>query len=195
MGYLRTFIAAEIPRSIQQSIQQQVDNLRNIIGSSSIRWIPGQNIHITLMFLGDVSSQSVQILKQILPSEAELHSPFDIHIEGFGSFPNSKRARVLYIGVQAPAELGALHHGVESACGKIGYKPDTRPFSPHLTIGRVRQGISSSDRLKIRKVLGEFKIDSLGTASVDSIHLYKSELRPTGAVYTKLFTAPLNSVQ
>ncbi|MDX1377850.1 MAG: RNA 2',3'-cyclic phosphodiesterase [Anaerolineales bacterium] len=193
MGSLRTFIAVEIPHSIQTSIQQQVDELRGKIGNSPIRWIPVKNIHLTLKFLGNVSQTDVRIITGIIHTEAESHSAFDITIGGLGSFPSSKRARVLFLGIQAPAALETLQRGIESACVKAGYRPETRPFSPHLTIGRVRRSITASDQTKIHTTLGEFKIDSLGTARVDSVHLFKSELRPSGAVYTKLFTAQLRN--
>ena len=192
MGFLRTFIAADIPPSIQKSIQLQINNLRKIIGDTSVRWVPVHNIHLTLKFLGDVSQTDVKKLTDILLTEGDSHSAFDIDINGPGSFPSSKRARVLLVRIQAPAELDALQRGIESACTGVGFRPETRPFSPHLTIGRVRRGVTSPDRMKIHKALNEVKIDSPGTARVDSVHLYKSELKPTGAVYTKLFSAPLH---
>lgn len=191
MGSLRTFIAAEIPLSIQTAIQKQVDSLRHKIGNSSVRWVPAQNMHLTLKFLGEVSQSDVGILTGILRTEADSCPAFDIIISELGSFPNSKRARVLFIGIQAPAALEALQREIESACAKVGYRSESRPFSPHLTIGRIRRGISSTERTKIHKTLDETEIDSLGTARVDSIHLFKSELKPSGAVYTKLFSAPL----
>jgi 2'-5' RNA ligase len=193
MSLLRTFIATDIPPVIQKSIQQQVNSLRDIIGSSSVRWVPVHNIHITLKFLGDASSTKVDILKQIIHTEADSHPAFDIHISGLGSFPSPKRARVLYIRIQASAELEALQRGIESACVRVGFESESRPFSPHLTIGRVRQGISTSDQQKIYEILRDVKIDSLGKARVDSVHLYKSERKPSGAVYTKLFSAPLHN--
>jgi 2'-5' RNA ligase len=191
MALLRSFIATDIPPSIQKSIQKQVDDLRNAIGNSSIRWVPVRNIHITLKFLGEVSSAQVDNLTKIIHTEADCHPAFDLRTSGLGSFPSSKRARVLFIGIQAPAALEALQREIESACAKVGYRSESRPFSPHLTIGRIRRGISSTERTKIHKTLDETEIDSLGTARVDSIHLFKSELKPSGAVYTKLFSAPL----
>jgi 2'-5' RNA ligase len=193
MDSLRTFIAAEIPFSIQKSIRRQVGHLRKSIGDSTVRWVPSQNIHLTLKFLGNVSQADVDTINQIIRMEAKTRSAFDINISGLGSFPNSKRARVLLIRIQAPAELEALQCGIESACTRAGFRPETRPFSPHLTIGRVRRSISSSDLTNIHKTLTEVEIDSLGTARVDSIYLYKSELKPNGAVYTKLFSAPLHN--
>ena len=190
MSLLRTFIAVDVPQTIQKNIQHHVDNLRNSI-SDSIRWVPVHNIHLTLKFLGDVSPANVDMLKQMLSAEADSCPSFDFSVGGLGSFPNSKRARVLFIRIQAPAELEALQHGIESATTKLGYEADTRPFSPHLTIGRVRDRISATDQQRIHKTLEETKIDSLGIARVDSVHLYKSELKLGGSVYTKLFSAPL----
>lgn len=199
MSLLRTFIAVDIPHSIQEAIQQQINALRKVIGDSPVRWVKADTIHLTLKFLGDVSSANVEILTQMLHAEADSCHPFDISISRLGSFPNSKRPRVLFIGIQAPAcpepgrraELEALHRGIESATAKLGYESESRPFSPHLTIGRVKQGASPGDLQKIRRALEETTIDSLGTARVDLVHLYKSDLKPTGAVYTKLFSAPL----
>jgi 2'-5' RNA ligase len=154
--------------------------------------MPVENIHLTLKFLGNISLPNVDFLTQILATEADSCSQFDISISGIGSFPNSKRPRVLFIGIQAPAELDALQRGVESACARLGFKSEARPFSPHLTIGRVRQTVTFAEQKRIREILEETKIDSLGTASVNSVHLYNSDLKPTGAVYTKLFSAPLS---
>jgi 2'-5' RNA ligase len=98
---------------------------------------------------------------------------------------------VLYVGIQAPPTLEALQRGLEAASGRLGYEAEERGFSPHLTLGRVRQSITSTEQQSIRRALEEIRIDSLGTARVDSIHLYKSDLKPTGSVYTRLYSAPL----
>ena len=194
MSLFRTFIAVEIPSQIQEIIQQKTEVLRKEIGTSIVRWVPSQNIHLTLKFLGDVSSANIDILAQMLRAEADSCPPFEIHLSGLGSFPSSKRPRVLIIRIQAPAELETLQRGIESAANRLGYESDEHGFSPHLTLGRVKQNSLTSDQQKIRKVLEETKIDSLGTARVDSVHLYKSDLKPTGSVYTKLYSAPLQSV-
>jgi 2'-5' RNA ligase len=193
MGMIRAFIAVDIPPVIQKAIQHHADHLRKTIGDS-VRWVPVQNIHLTLKFLGDVSPANVDILTQMLRAEADSCPAFDFSVGGLGSFPSLKRARVLWVGVQAPAELEALQRGIESACVRLGYEADPRPFSPHLTLGRVRDHIAASDQQKIQKTLEAIKIDSLGIARVDSVHLYKSDLKPSGSVYTKLFSAPFSIV-
>lgn len=194
MSLLRTFIAVEISHSMQETIRQKTESLRRATGTSLVRWVPTQNIHLTLKFLGDVSLANIDTLTQMLRAEADSCPPFDIHISGLGSFPNSKRPRVLFIGIQAPAELEALYRGIESGTARLGYESEERGFSPHLTLGRVRQYISASDQQRIRKALEEAQVDSLGTARVDSVQIYKSELKPSGSVYTKLFSAPLQTV-
>jgi 2'-5' RNA ligase len=193
MSLLRIFIAADIPPSLQQAIQQKVGLLRKTIGDRSVRWVPVQNMHLTLKFLGDVSPANVESLKEILRNEADSCPVFDITISRLGSFPNSKRPRVLFIGIQAPAQLEALQRGIDSATSRLGYESEARPFSPHLTIGRVKETATASDLQKIRGILDQVKIDSLGTAGVDSVHLYKSELKPGGSVYSKLYSAPLRT--
>lgn len=192
MGLLRTFIALDISPDIQQAIQHHVDTLRKAVGDS-IRWVPVKNIHLTLKFLGDVSPADVDALTRMLRTEADACPSFDFTVGGLGSFPSPRRARVLWVGIQAPAELEALQRGIESAAVRLGFESDPRLFSPHLTLGRVRDRIAASDQQRIQKTLEESKIDSLGTARVDSVHLYKSDLKPGGPVYTKLFSAPLKA--
>ncbi|HKY55342.1 MAG TPA: RNA 2',3'-cyclic phosphodiesterase [Anaerolineales bacterium] len=190
MGLLRAFIALEIPAKVQKDIYHATSRLRSGIGSL-VRWVPAENMHLTLKFLGDISPANVEFLTQLIRAEADSHHCFEIHLTGLASFPSPKRPRVIYIGIHAPAELEALQHAVESGARRLGYESEERSFSPHLTVGRVKQNISASDQQKIRRALEKTKIDSLGTARVDSVHLYKSDLKPTGSEYTKLFSAPL----
>jgi len=191
MSLLRTFIAVEIPSHVQKKIQQETEPLRKAIGASFVRWVSIQNVHLSLKFLGDVSPASVDTLTQMLRAEADSCPEFDMQISGLGSFPSLRRPRVLFIGIQAPAELEALYRGIESACARLGYESEGRGFSPHLTIGRIKQDASASDQQKVRHALAETKIDSLSIARVNSVHLYKSDLKPTGSVYTQIFSAPL----
>ena len=191
---LRAFIAVEIPHEIQQAIHQQATvALRRTIGPL-VRWVPPENLHLTLKFLGDISPASVDMVTQMLRAEADGIQPFEMQVGGLGSFPSLRRVRVIHIGIQAGAGLEALNRGIESACARLGYEAEERPFSPHLTIGRVRQDVSPADGQRLRQALEGIRIDSLGTARVDSVHLFKSDLKPSGAVYTKLFSAPLGNV-
>jgi 2'-5' RNA ligase len=148
-------------------------------------------MHLTLKFLGDISPNSVEFIKQMLRNEAENVPCFDIQLAGLGAFPNLKRPRVLYVGIQAPPALDILARGIESASRRLGYEPEERPFSAHLTLGRVKQNVNATEQQQIRRAIEGTQVDLPGTARVDSVHLYKSELNPGGSVYTRLYSAPL----
>jgi len=190
MSLLRAFIAIEIPLGIRQTICNAISDLQKGIGPL-VRWVPVDNMHLTLKFLGDVSPANVNMLTQMMSAEADLFNCFELQLHGLGSFPSPRQPRVIYIGIQAPAALEALQRGIESASRRLGYESEERSFSPHLTIGRVKQKISGAEQQTIRRLLEDTKIDTLGTAKVDSLHLYKSDLHSTGSVYTRLSSAPL----
>ena len=193
MSLLRAFIAVEIPTKIHKEIESQTAPLRDSLNASLVRWVPTGNIHLTLKFLGDISSANVEKLIQNISAEASQHPAFEIQFRGLGVFPNPKRPRVLWIGIQAPAGLEALQSQLEAATAKLGYPVEKRPFSPHLTIGRVKQPVSLADIQRIRTALEETQVGALGSTTVNAVHLFKSELKPTGAVYTRLHSAPLQT--
>ena len=193
MSLLRAFIAVEIPSEIHQAIDTKTAQIQATLNPALVRWVPTSNIHLTLKFLGDISPANVEMLAQMLTVEVSQHQAFEIKFGGLGAFPNPKRPRVIWIGIQAPAGLESLQHGIEAAAATLGYPNEKRPFSPHLTIGRIKQNVGSAGMQKIRNALEETKVGSLGTAQVTSVHLFKSDLKPTGAVYTRLFTASLKT--
>jgi 2'-5' RNA ligase len=171
MSLLRAFIAVEIPLEIRESVCKAIAPLQKGLGSM-VRWVPMENMHLTLKFLGDVSPANVEMLSEMLRAEADLFHCFDLRLNGL-------------------ATLDGLQRGMESASRRLGYESEERGFSPHLTIGRVKQTATATEQQSIRRALEKTRIDSLGTARVDSVHLYKSDLKPTGSVYTRLFSAPL----
>lgn len=191
MNQFRAFIAIDLPTPIQELIEKQTSRLRQAIGNDVVRWVTSENMHLTLKFLGNVSASHLDFLKQMLSQTASSHSQFDLQISGIGSFPNSKRPRVLWAGLHAPAALADLQRSIEAGTTRLGYEKEERAFSPHLTIGRVRQNIDTNSLQRISSALTNFQLGRIGTARVDSIHLYQSDLHREGSVYTKLFSAPL----
>ncbi len=190
MSLIRTFIAIQIPENIRQAIVREISPLKKL-GGRGIRWVDSQNIHLTLKFLGEISPANVELLTQTLQAEAGLHQPFEVQVGQMGAFPTAKRPRVIWIGLEAPPALSRLQHGIESATAKLGYATDEKPFSPHLTIGRIRDQISPTDLQTIRTTLGNNVVGALGTFQVRQIDLMRSDLRPNGPIYSLLATAPL----
>jgi 2'-5' RNA ligase len=195
MGLLRAFIAIEFSPHLQDAIEKQTARLRQTLGNDLVRWIPAGNMHLTLKFLGDIASSHVDFLKQLLTHEATQHSQFDLQIGGLGSYPNSRQPRILWVGLHTPADLISLQKSIEAGTTRLGYEQEEHAFSPHLTLGRVRQNISPEEFPKIRAAMDNIQLGNIGTARVDSIHLIKSELNPNGSVYTNLFSAPLSKTR
>lgn len=190
---VRAFLACELPSILQEAIQAATASLRATLGDDLIRWVPAYNIHLTLKFFGDISPPGVDLIEHMLASEADHWRACDVHVGGVGSFPGPRRPRVLWIGMKAPPSLASLQQDLESASIRLGYEPDGRTFSPHLTIGRVRQNATATDSQRIQGAILESQVGDLGTAHVGAIHLFKSDLQRTGPVYTKMFTVPLRN--
>ncbi len=192
MSLLRVFIAIELSEHVCDAIQKQTTRLRQLLGNDLIRWVPTQNMHLTLKFLGDTATSHLDFIKQLLTREANSHQQFTLQLSGLGAFPNSRRPRLLWIGIHAPADLASLQKSIESGTTRLGYEQEERTFSPHLSIGRVRQNLNPPEMQKIRTALDTIQLGNIGLARVDFIHLYKSDLQPSGSIYTKLFSAPLS---
>ncbi|MFN8413350.1 MAG: RNA 2',3'-cyclic phosphodiesterase [Anaerolineales bacterium] len=189
MNFIRAFIAIEIPTETQNTIIKQTLRLKQTLGEDVVRWIPAQNLHLTLKFLGDLAPTHVEFVKQGIKQIAESTSSFDMQIGGLGAFPNTKMPRVLWIGLHTPSALTTLQKNIEETASRLGFKKEMRAFSSHLTIGRVKQNIVPQEIQNIRRALETIQLGNIGTARVNSVHLYKSDLNPTGSIYTKLFSA------
>jgi len=190
---LRSFVAVEIPAEIQNALASSSAPLQTALPKPLVRWVAPQNVHLTLKFLGDVSPANLERLAEALKVEAAEHETFTISVSGLGAFPNPRRARIIWIGLDAPAALLALLRGVEAVTSRLGYASEERPFSPHLTIGRVRQNVSGADLQQVRYALEGTSIGALGTFRVDAVHIFKSDLKPGGSVYTHLYTLPMKT--
>jgi 2'-5' RNA ligase len=192
---LRSFVAVEIPSEIQSTIARAIAPLQKALPKPLIRWVAPKNVHLTLKFLGDASPDNLDRLAEALKSVALNQETFTFSLGGLGAFPTPRRARVIWIGLQVPVALKALLCGIESVAARLGYAPEGRPFSPHLTVGRVGKNVSGTDFQGIRKALEGVVVGALGTIRVDAVHIFKSDLLPGGSVYTNLYTLPMKSTQ
>jgi len=192
MSVIRAFIAIDLPDDVRAHISRVAHTLRQQLQDYPIRWVPPQNIHLTLKFLGDVSEHNLHTLTHLLAGEIKTHRPFEFSIGTLGAFPELRRPRVIWIGVEAPDELLALQRGINHTMAKLGYQRERRPYQPHLTLGRVSRNASSSEVRAIGRILQETPVGFLGSARATEVHLYRSDLQPQGAVYSRLFTTQLN---
>lgn len=191
MTTLRAFIAIELPKPLQEGIVKFTAPLRQALGDDLIRWIPTHNLHLTLKFLGNIPSPHVDFIIQLLDQVSDSHPPFILRLADSGSFPNIKQPRILWVGIHASPALFSLQKRLEAGAARLGYPPESRPFSPHLTIGRVRSSMDPANRGKIQSAFHRIQLGDIGAGSVESIHLYQSELKSDGSIYTKLHTTVL----
>jgi 2'-5' RNA ligase len=192
MSVIRSFIAIDLPKEVLECLEDVSQQLQNKLGKIPVRWIPATNIHLTLKFLGDVSESNIEMLTDILESTANGIKQFEFSVGGLGAYPKSHRPRVIWAGVEAPAELMTAQRNLESEMARIGYAREKRPFKPHLTLGRVSRHASNNDIRKIAELLTSQTIGYLGSARVTAFHLYRSDLKPSGAVYTRIYSAQLS---
>ena len=195
MANIRAFIAIEIPIELQKQLDQLINRLKKQITLRIVRWVPAGNIHVTLKFLGEVAPIQLESLSQLLINQAGKYSAFNLSVGGLGAFPSVAKPRVLWVGIQAPPTLAILQKEIENESLQLGFPLEDRGFSPHLTLARINQNASFEE---IRSVGNSLTASvnsptnqSLGSFLVGQIHIFRSDLQPGGAVYTRIGSAPL----
>lgn len=187
MAGIRTFVAIKLNDDLTHSLDRLMDDLRPRLPARSVRWVDASKIHLTLKFLGDVGPSQIAPITEALEIAAGHAEPFSFELSGLSCFPNTRRPRVVWVGVHEPSGvLRTLHKAVDTELKGLGFEPERRAFSPHLTLGRVRRDASSSAVREIGQVIESLTVDAIGRQGVTAVHLFKSDLRPSGAVYTSL---------
>ena len=178
---IRTFIAVELTDSVREQIARLEQPLRK--EGTKVKWVKPENLHLTLKFLGNVQAVRIDDVVEATQEAVQGIEPFILSFSGLGLFPNLKRARVIWIGIEQRADsLGRIQRELEERLFQRGFAREERGFSPHLTIGRVKsqRGIGGLVS-KLDKT--EFESEKI---RVDQVVVMRSDLRPTGAVYTPL---------
>ncbi len=188
---IRTFIAVDLPPSVLEALGQVSSQLQEKLLDTPVRWVNYQKMHLTLKFLGDISKENIGMVEKILQSEAAKRQAMEIGIGGIGAFPKMRHPRVIWIGIEAPTDLFDLRRGIEDGVARLGYNYDKYDFTPHLTLGRISRKASARDVRKIGNVLHEYQVGFIGVARIEAVHLYRSDLSPEGAKYTRLYSAAL----
>ena len=192
MTTLRTFIAIDLSPELRAALGGLQDRLRGDLGGRGVRWVQPQGIHLTLKFLGDTPQGQVDEIQRALARAAAAVEPFAISAGGVGCFPNTRQPRVVWVGLEeATGALLRLRNAVESEVAPLGFPTEKRAFQAHLTLGRVQRDASTAEVRRVGQVVAATTTGRLGEMAVAAVSTIKSDLRPTGAVYTTLFEATL----
>jgi 2'-5' RNA ligase len=190
MARLRTFLAIDLGKAIRDRCLALQETLSR--GGAEVKWVEGENVHLTLLFLGEVEDRDLPALCQTVADCCVLHNPFTLSVESVGCFPNPRRPRVVWVGVGAgSAEVCALHDALEPPLLELGcYRREDRAYTPHITLGRVR-GERSTPALAA--ALTRQANWRGGETEVREVRVLSSELTPQGPIYTVLSRAKLGS--
>jgi 2'-5' RNA ligase len=189
---VRTFIAIELSEEIRTQLAEAQARLRARSPGRAVKWVHPEGIHLTLKFLGNVPTGKISALSGAIERAVAGHTAFDIHLAGLGCFPDLNRPRVVWVGVEGDLEaLEALQRAVEKELNALGYPPEGRRFTAHLTLGRVRDDAAPDERRRLGEAVRAIVLESGASTTVHQVSLMKSDLQPTGAVYTQLAAAKL----
>ena len=186
---VRLFVALQIPPAVRENLGEFLATLRAI--SSQPRWVRTENLHITLKFIGEVQAVKLGDIRAALSA---VHSDRAVTLDfrGVGFFPDGKRPRVFWAGIQASANLARLAGDIDRALEQLGVPPEKRPFSPHLTLARFEPPRLPEN---LRAAILENTKREFGPVVSKEFHLIESKLKPGGAEYTTLETFPFVVVE
>ena len=188
---MRAFIAIALPDSILDELKRQQAIFRSArswpsTASDQIRWTRPEGIHLTLKFLGEISEEQARKVIDALGT-LDRFEKFWVEVKGFGFFPDDRRPRVFWAGLEAPLGLAELAGKVGDAMGSLGFPRETRPFTPHLTLARFK---TPRGQPELETLVGREAHRSLGRFEVSEFFLYESKLGPRGAEYRKVARIP-----
>jgi RNA 2',3'-cyclic 3'-phosphodiesterase len=183
---IRSFIAIDLPSDLRESIAAVTTRLTRLRLDG--RFSKPEAIHLTLKFLGNIEEKRIPDIQGVIERSAAGIAPFSLAVRFFGVFPHLKNPRVLWLGVEQSESLNLLQKRLEGSLAELGFEAETRPFSPHLTLIRLRSARNSAELVRFLKQEGKREV---GTLPVDAIHIFQSILRPDGAEYRRLVSVVL----
>jgi 2'-5' RNA ligase len=191
MEQLRCFIAVELPDEIKAGLNQLQAQLKS--GSQSpVKWVDPYSIHLTLKFLGNVASDRTGEITKALEEASQGVSPFQLEVKDLGVFPNLRRVQVAWVGISGEVDkLARLQQKIESALAGLGFAPEKRRFTPHLTLARLRNHASPDERQRFGQLIADTRFEAAYSLPVEAINLMRSQLTREGAIYSRISSVEL----
>ncbi len=177
---MRLFVALEISEEVRAAIAALIRELKPL--DHSWKWVGAENLHVTLKFLGEIPLEKLKSIKEALQG-VSCEWPIVVKFRALGFFPNERRPRVLWAGMEAPKSLPDLARTIEEALARVGVAPEEREFTPHLTLARNKDGKVSE---RLRSSLARHAASQFGEMNASAFHLIECKLKSTGAEYTTL---------
>jgi len=193
MEKIRAFIAIELPEEVKAWLSSVQSKLRPE-QHPYVKWVSADGIHLTLKFLGNIDREKVSPIAEAMAEAAQGVSPFRLEVSGLGAFPSRGRPQVIWVAVGGEVEkLASLQRGIDHSLVALGFSAETRPFTPHLTLGRLRERASAEERRRMGEALLAAKGEEGVPFHVAELSLIRSTLTPKGAIYNRIFSISLES--
>ena len=191
MEQIRSFIAIELPDGLKQELSQLQSKLK--AGKQpGVKWADPYGIHLTLKFLGNISIDKTGEITRVIEEAAKGTVPFHLEVKQLGGFPNLRRVQVVWVGISGEADkLNQLQQRIESNLAKLGFTPESRSFTPHLTLARVRDQASLDERQRLGQLIASTRFESAHGIEVATVNLMKSQLTREGAIYSRISSVKL----
>jgi 2'-5' RNA ligase len=190
---IRSFIAIELPEAVKLNLSQLEAKLKSG-RQTSVKWVAPESIHLTLKFLGNIVIESTKDIAQAMTEAAQGIPPFRLEVKELGVFPNLKRVQVAWVGLQGEiAKLSQLQQRLDANLSRLGFAPEGRPFTPHLTIARLRDNASPAERQAFGQLIISTRFEA-GVFTVDALSLMKSQLTREGPIYSRIGQAALSRI-
>ena len=186
---MRLFLAINPQPEVRRAVIEATSALR--AAAPTLNWMDESRVHLTLKFLGEQEDAVIEPLGEALDRVAGRHRQFSMRIGDVGAFPNFRRARVVWMGVERESRLELLHHDVEQACEGLGFEVEGRAFRPHLTLARVRERTAEEELRRLSRASRRVDFDC--ETDVHAIELMRSNPEPGGSRYEQLHSAVLRA--
>jgi 2'-5' RNA ligase len=191
MEPIRSFIAIELPAGIKLALGRMQAQLKSG-GGGQVKWVDPDIMHLTLKFLGNIDTALVTRITAALEQACRGVRPFPIELNGLGVFPNARRVQVVWVDLTGEVEkLGQLQKNIDAVLTPLGFKAENRPFTPHLTLARVREEAAPEERQALGQLVAGTVPEGGGSMKVDAVHLMRSQLMRDGPIYTRIFSVML----
>jgi 2'-5' RNA ligase len=190
MDKIRSFIAIELPLSLRQELGRIQARLR--VDKPRIKWVDPDGIHLTLKFLGNVEAARIDGITQAVAESARRVHPIQLNIQELGAFPSLKRVQVVWVGLGGELDkLSRLYQLLEAGLAGLGFPPEQRHFSPHLTLARLGNEASPEERQLFGQLITDTRLESDYSFKADALSLMRSQLTGSGAIYSRISSAML----
>ena len=186
MEQVRSFIAIELPDELKVGLAQLEAQLK-MRRQPWVKWVDPYSIHLTLKFLGSVNVDRINEITKVMEESVQGIPPLHLEVKDLGVFPSLSRVQVAWVGVSGEVDkLSQLQQHLETNLARLGFAPESRPFTPHLTLARLRNQASLDEQQKFGQLIANTRFEATYTIKVDAISLIKSQLTREGAIYSRI---------